>query len=255
MYTRILNKDFWPLFIPIFGSHVKRIGFIRTFIGGTLMYLTIPLFIFLHVTIIVLLYNYFLASFLSLPEFKVNEYVILDRHRIKGLHWFDKFNCLFCGYANGIIVLMNDGLDVLSAKAGKVSLFESVIISCYLVIHFIFLFIGLLISTVVFRVLAHFLGIHRGSHSIINKHLRENKYANNHNFILKEMIINYKIIAMVVTYNLEQIESAWCPLKHIERKGYHLPEHHENFLERNKIYKLRNILSTIGTVSSKKPKW
>ncbi|MEP3655650.1 MAG: hypothetical protein ABJO36_12205 [Litorimonas sp.] len=34
---------------------------------------------------------------------KRTEYVVIDRHKLKYLHFWQKINCAFCGYANGVI--------------------------------------------------------------------------------------------------------------------------------------------------------
>ena len=39
----------------------------------------------------------------GLPYVKRSEYIRIDRHKLKYLWWLDKFNCAYCGYANGVI--------------------------------------------------------------------------------------------------------------------------------------------------------
>ena len=34
---------------------------------------------------------------------KRSEYIKIDRHKLKYLNWFDKINCAYCGYANGLM--------------------------------------------------------------------------------------------------------------------------------------------------------
>lgn len=37
----------------------------------------------------------------SLPYIKRSEYIVIDRHKLKYLNWFQKICCVYCGYANG----------------------------------------------------------------------------------------------------------------------------------------------------------
>ncbi len=39
----------------------------------------------------------------GIPRVKRNEYIVIDRHRLTYLNRLEKFNCLFCGYFNGLI--------------------------------------------------------------------------------------------------------------------------------------------------------
>lgn len=37
------------------------------------------------------------------PLPKRSEYVRIDRHKLSYLNWFQKLNCIYCGYANGLV--------------------------------------------------------------------------------------------------------------------------------------------------------
>lgn len=39
----------------------------------------------------------------GLPYVPRKNYVRLDRHKLRYLPWYDKINCAYCGYANGLI--------------------------------------------------------------------------------------------------------------------------------------------------------
>ncbi|MBW2732228.1 MAG: hypothetical protein JRH20_07520 [Deltaproteobacteria bacterium] len=243
------------LIISIFGAHTKRIGLLRTAIGGGVMYLTVPLFVFLHLTVVVFMYRFLLAPLLGLPRLRARDYIILDRHKIAGLHWFDKLNCWFCGYANGTIKLMNDELDKLASSSNKAPLWALPIVELYTLVNVVLLFVGLVMTTVVLAVISKALGLHRGSLRRIKIQLRKDRYASGYHPLHRQVIIFYKVVAMVIAYNLEQIESGWCPLKHLEKEGQVLPAHHERFLSRDELGEMKEILAAEGTVSAKKPKW
>ena len=241
--------------VSIFGSHMRRIGLLRTAIGGGAMYLTVPLFVFLHLSVTLVLYRFLLAPLLALPRLRARDYLIFDRHRIDRLHWFDKANCWFCAYANGTITLMNDELDRLAHTRRGASAAAMVLIAAYTLVNVVLLFIGLVMSTVVLAIISKALGLHRGSLRRVKLALRQADYAASYRPLWRELIVFYKVVAMVIAYNLEQIESGWCPLKHLERGDQVLPAHHARFLGRDQLDELAQVLSTVGTVSAKKPKW
>lgn len=39
----------------------------------------------------------------DLPYVKRSQYVLVDRQKLSYLSWFEKINCVYCGYANGLL--------------------------------------------------------------------------------------------------------------------------------------------------------
>jgi hypothetical protein len=39
----------------------------------------------------------------GIPKVKRREYIIMDRRHLAYLNWMEKFNCEYCGYANGVL--------------------------------------------------------------------------------------------------------------------------------------------------------
>ncbi|MGE0762990.1 MAG: hypothetical protein AB7N80_06910 [Bdellovibrionales bacterium] len=39
----------------------------------------------------------------GIPKVKRNDYIVLDRNRLKYLNWIERINCDYCGYFNGLI--------------------------------------------------------------------------------------------------------------------------------------------------------
>ncbi len=39
----------------------------------------------------------------GIPRVKRSEHMVIDRHYLKNLNLLDRFNCVFCGYGNGVI--------------------------------------------------------------------------------------------------------------------------------------------------------
>jgi hypothetical protein len=39
----------------------------------------------------------------GIPYISRDKYILMDRQRLKYLPWYDKLNCAYCGYANGLL--------------------------------------------------------------------------------------------------------------------------------------------------------
>ena len=48
-------------------------------------------------------YHRICFSLYGLPLIKRGDYIKMDRHRLQYLEWYDKINCAYCGYANGLV--------------------------------------------------------------------------------------------------------------------------------------------------------
>ncbi len=246
----------WTLLYPIFSSHVKRIGLARTLAGGLPMYTCIPLLVILHVTTCVIGYQWLIRPLLGLPKVRWADYVIIDRHRIRGMSGLDKFNCMFCGYANGLAVMANIEIDNLSkadirGKSWPIKIIASLLMMVFLPLLVLFeAGIQIIYNIMVSRPL----GMHRVSIREARELLAKEKFAEQLSQPSQSMVRAAKSIVLRFSMALEQIESSWCPLKHLEtREGVVYPKHHDKFFGRNELEKMREVLSTVGTVSDRKP--
>lgn len=67
--------------------------------------------IFIYILIIpILLLDFFIEVYhrICFPIYKFNyikrkNYIQIDRQKLNYLNWFQKLNCVYCGYANGVI--------------------------------------------------------------------------------------------------------------------------------------------------------
>mgnify|MGYP001174242540 CR=1 FL=1 len=240
----------------IFITHIKRIGIFRTFIGGGFMYLSIVEFVFIHLTAIVVLYQWMLTPFFKVKKFAVKDYIHLDRGRIDGMTFFDKFNCHFCAYANGSVKLWNDQLDEISiADLGKGRYSGKLIVLMFSLCMMAFLVFNFIFSKVLFGIISLFLGYHRVGSKEIKSRLETENYAGSYIAPLRGIIRFAKLYARILSLNLEQIESNWCPLKHIETSTSVFPEHHQNFYDRNNLKGALKALGSEGSVSPRKLKY
>lgn len=240
----------------IFRTHVKRIGVLRTYIGGGLMYLSFLEFIFIHLTSIIVLYRWMLSPFAGMRKFSIKDYIILDRSKIEGMTWLDRLNCEFCGYANGTATLWQAEVDAIAAaRPGRGKLLLKLVVALYAICLAIFSVFSFIFSKILFAIISLFLGYHWASTKATRARLRETDYAGDYGFVMRTIIRFAKVYAETLATNLEQIESSWCPLKHIESETAVLPAHHVNFYERDKLPEVIEVLARDGTVSPRKPKY
>jgi hypothetical protein len=240
----------------IFRTHVRRIGAPRTFIGGFLMYLSYLEFIFIHLTSIIVLYGLMIAPMFKTKRFRIGDYVILDRGKIAGMTRFDRVNCEFCGYANGTTKLWNDELDAIAgAELGRGKLLRKLVVATYSVFLAIFSACNFVLSKILFAIIALFLGYHMASTKATRDRLRAEGYASSYPLPMRALLRFAKVYAETLLTNLEQIESSWCPLKHLERAENVIPAHHERFYEHGEFEKVLQVLARDGTVSPRKPRY
>lgn len=240
----------------IFMTHVRRIGWLRTALGGGLMYVSVVEFIFLHLTTIIVLYKWLLSPFFPLPRFRIRDYIVLDRSKIAGMRAFDKFNCEFCGYANGTAKLWNVQVDAIAAGGlGKGNILLKLLAGLYTACLLVFLLFNFVFSKLLYLVISAFLGFHRADTGAILRRLSDSGYAGGYGFLLRGVLRFAKMYAESLASNLEQIESSWCPLKHLENDNAVPSEHHAYFYERDKLAEAIEVLAKDGSVSPRKPKY
>ncbi len=245
------------MFGHIFGSHMKRIGVLRTFAGGLPMYLCIPLLIVAHMTTAVALYQWILRPLLRTPRVRWADYVIIDRHRITELTWFDKFNCMFCGYANGLTTMLNQEMDHTAAAMLPTGSLKRPLLWLVAVLWMpVYLMAEVGVQIIYNTLVSRPLGMHRVSFAQAGQMLRDTRYAQGHDVLLRTWLRLNKSVMLRFAMGLEQIESSWCPLRHFERRrGVVYPEHHKKFFGPDELGRMVDVLSTTGTVSDRRPTW
>lgn len=245
------------MFGHIFGSHVERIGWLRTLVGTLPMLLAIPWLIMIHTMLVVVFYQWLVRPLLGAPRVLLSDYVIIDRHRIRELTWLDRFACMFCSYANGLLTMSNQELDYAAKQAGPMTAWKR---SALAVLGVAYLPIYLVYEAhfqVVYNLLASpLLGMHRVSFVEAAAVLNGQGFAAPRQGIFKAWILLMKNVSLRFAMGLEQIESSWCPLRHFEtRNGVVYPEHHEKFFGPDDLERMREVLRAEGTVSPRKPRY
>ncbi len=245
-----------PLLFPIWGSHVKRIGLPRVVFGGGIMYTTFPFFVLTHVSGTAYALHFAAAPALGLPAIRARDYLIIDRYRVEGLPRLDKLHCLFCGYANGVSMLLRARLDQIgeadvrtsrSARAVAASVAASYLPAAALME-------AVAVNVIYNRLIAPILGMRKASRDEAVAELRKADFARGHNGPTRALLRYEKRLALRLEAALEQIESAWCPIKHFERmEGVVYPPHHRHFFAPTRLAELRKTLLEEGSVSAYAP--
>jgi hypothetical protein len=241
----------WAARWPIFGSHVQRLGLLRTVVGGGAMYLSFPLFLLFHLFGVALL-QCVATPLLRLPPTPSRNYIVIDRHRIRGLPWLDRFNCAFCDYANGLCTLLNAKLDQLNAVAGRAGFARRTVVGTLAILVAPLLlaiqFFG--VRVIYDQMVARSLGMRRMAPATARRHLAITEYGASWGLLARLALRHEKSFALRLDAALEQIESAWCPLRHLcPPRAVVCPAHHAHFLDGDRIEEMRGILQARGTVS------
>ncbi|MFQ5417412.1 MAG: hypothetical protein ACE5FL_10245 [Myxococcota bacterium] len=253
----VSGKQDISLMFPIFGSHVRRIGWVRTVIGGFSMYLCIPFLVVSHLTSSLIFYQWVVRPLFGTRRLEWKNFIIIDRHRIERIPAFDKFNCMFCGYANGICTLINKELDQFDEVEGDIGAGKQMLLIAVLVLLIPWGLISELAHQIIYNVLvSRPLGMHRVSAKEADVILEEHGYASQFSPMTRFFLRSAKNSALRFAMALEQIESSWCPLTHFERReGIVYPDHHKRFFGPDEIEAMRRTLMTEGSVSPRKPLW
>jgi hypothetical protein len=54
------------------------------------------------------LYQYVCFSIYKIKKIKRSDYIVIDRHKLGYLNIFQKINCVYCGYANGLLSYVSE---------------------------------------------------------------------------------------------------------------------------------------------------
>lgn len=89
-----LDMPFLPLSKP-------NLIWVRYLISAPFIYMMIVPILFMDIS--VSLYQALCFRLWKLPQVKRSRFIVIDRHRLGYLKWFQKIHCLYCGYANGVM--------------------------------------------------------------------------------------------------------------------------------------------------------
>lgn len=74
---------------------------LRSVISIPFIYFMVVPLAFMDLTVTV--YQHICFRLYSIPRVSREDYVVMDRHKLAYLNGIEKFNCVYCGYGNGVI--------------------------------------------------------------------------------------------------------------------------------------------------------
>lgn len=83
-----------------------RTARLRTLLTGPFIYGMIVPIAFLDLCVNI--YQFICFSVWGIPRAKRRDFVIIDRHRLGYLNAIEKLNCVYCGYANGVVAFTSE---------------------------------------------------------------------------------------------------------------------------------------------------
>lgn len=86
--------------------HYLRTSPLRHIVTAPVIYALIIPFAFLDLTVTI--YQAICFRAYDIPRVKRSQFVVIDRHRLPYLNAIEKINCVYCGYANGVIAYVRE---------------------------------------------------------------------------------------------------------------------------------------------------
>ncbi len=217
----------------IFWTNNKKHGYIRGTIGGYLMYPSIVIFLIFEVLFLRILTRalYILSNGKTVLQKK--DFVDYGRINLADYSWFDRMNCHFCAYANGITHMTSATLDSIgecridSLDQSQQKKVERLLAKAF--------FWAKPVGIIGFGFVLGFeklLGYKRADLNAIKDDLKKINYGKNlKSENLKSIYQNaFKLRIVFQSFQtfLSIIESNWCPLTYENKRL--LLEHQEKFI-------------------------
>jgi len=79
---------------------------ISSVLSAPFVYAMIVPFVFLDISVNI--YQAICFRLWKLPRLDRSKYVVIDRHHLAYLNGLEKLNCIYCGYANGVVAFARD---------------------------------------------------------------------------------------------------------------------------------------------------
>lgn len=80
--------------------HYYPNSFILSFLA--MLYTAVGILPMFAIDVYTVIFQYVYFGIHHIPKLDRREYVVMDRHRLRGLSPTQKVNCVYCGYANGV---------------------------------------------------------------------------------------------------------------------------------------------------------
>jgi hypothetical protein len=218
----------------IFWTNNKKHGFIRGTIGGYIQYPSIVLFLIFEILFLKILTKTLFILSKGVMVLDKNDYVDYGRINLADYSWFDRMNCHFCAYANGITHMVSASLDLIgecdinALDESEKKQAERLLVKAF----FWAKPVGLLTLYTFVAALSKLLGYTKADLHAIKDDLKKRNYGKNlksENFkSIYQNAFKLRIFFKSTEHTLSQIESNWCPLTYANKKF--LMAHQEKFV-------------------------
>ncbi len=94
---RALKISLWP--------YVSRARLLTVLTAPVIYSLIVPLVL---LDVFVAIYQAVCFPAYGIPKVPRRDYIAIDRHRLQYLNALEKLNCVYCGYANGLLALVSE---------------------------------------------------------------------------------------------------------------------------------------------------
>ena len=236
----------------IFESRMRELGVRRSIIGAFSIYLSFPFLVLFH-AVGICLFIAPVAMMLKLDKYRQNQFIVIDRYKLKSLSLIDKFNCAYCDYANGIATYYQYKIEEYFEYSGIIRRWKKILI--YILYQPFMVSVNVyrwhakyLYEDVVFPVIQHQpLSVKQAIKKISDKRCAIK--ANNKDIgrlLKKEMVFS-----VILSDGLSAVESYWCPIKHYNDKGKIYSEPHKQYFDprkSNNVLSLMDVLSKEGVI-------
>ncbi len=227
------QRGYFMLLKGIFWTNNKKHGFIRGTIGGYIMYPSIVIFLIFEILFLKILTRVLLILNNGARTLEKRDFVSYGRIDLDDYSWFDRGNCHFCAYANGITQMISVTLDLIGeCDINTMSESEKKQVEHLLAKAFFWAKpVGItgLAFVLTFKKL---LGYDKADMNVIKDDLKKRNYGRNlrsEGFkSIYQNAFKLRILFKSFQHTLSIIESNWCPLTYANKKI--LLEHQEKFI-------------------------
>ena len=218
----------------IFWTNNKKHGFIKGTLGGYIMYPSIIIFLVFEVLFLKILSKVLLICNNGIVVLNKKDFVDYGRINLDDYSWFDRGNCHFCAYANGITHMISATLDLIGEYDIN-TLDDSQKKQVEQLLGKAFFWakpVGLITLYTFVAALSKLLGYDKADMNTIINDLKKINYGKNlksENFkSIYQNAFKLRIFFKSTQHTLSIIESNWCPLTYANKKL--LLKHQEKFI-------------------------
>ncbi|MFA6215473.1 MAG: hypothetical protein WC768_02820 [Patescibacteria group bacterium] len=88
-----------------------RRHYVKRFFGHavSIPFIWLPFLVLIVLDLCAEIYHQVCFPIYNIPKVKRSEYILIfDRNKLQYLNWFEKINCMYCGYVNGLLAYQKE---------------------------------------------------------------------------------------------------------------------------------------------------